>query len=1091
MSILETPSAAGPAWMTSELDEEWPASPPPGEELSPSSDRSAANKSALADKYGSIKWLGRDDSTASKTKELRNARKNAHKSARDEIVPHGDGRMTSSWGAGLDVDDQQEDQPQSTSNQAKGTVGLWSDEEDTNQEADEKFEDARDHLHNGGVASRRPSGQQHRLASHGSVRRTPSSSTTGGKIASRVFSPSTALNERINHGFLASSLVPSPPHSSSSAGSSDGSPATAAGGTFIVRSDSPAGGSSMIINGTSRVHDDSEGHGAAPAQDDSPPAFLRQLRQNQQQQQLGGGGGGALFEPLALERMFVPPPPPSSGPATSSSAVEQREQDEEPTTAQGKAWEGSAAEQQVTAPQGSIRSAGSGSVSLYAQARRPGLPFGGPPSNAAQPQRASASSSSNPYAPRYPSGLSRSMTPPSPSLSADSRRTGTSPSRSKHELQSAAPPSATSLPPSSAGSSSARQADDEMDDEERRQGEHGGTVRINSKVSYLPSPRRFSGQADSMQDVDFSFSPPPPSHRPVTPPSGGQGQAFKLFQLRPDTFTKNHLTELVEQMSAHGTPVKEYAGRVAPGQGRRSRRKSPRSASSLGMLSAEKYRQDRRPQSIGSDSMDDDGSEPRSSKRIRLSGGEEGRLEEVIETPGRLSSFLPPVTQPKRTSWGERGEDLLNKIKRGGYASPSVSAASFTPSSSGRSPAAPVAVAHGNYQGGTHRSDPSSGSGTVTSQYASNGQEILDRIKSRKVSESSGVGTGTDEQGGARERVLSDRSARANTGQDVPERAFKRLDLSEVKEVEEISFAPSTQPSTRKPHPPPPVAHGRALNVHHIAPSDLPRIPEQVGRMMFDRHQLRWVKAVSGSSAALTDPSSSNSSGDVFEGIESFRDIHVESSPAEPSEIAPAEIAKPAPASVLKKGPLTPAPNKARETSIDSAKRNVSFSDGRKSGKMRDIAERSAKRLWQAKDIEVVVEGEQAGAAVLCVPLTSRTTDAPISPPTPSRRTASGSRQLSLSSMDDVMATPMSDVHLPERNLISRLRASGQKQADATFLTECSFTVAHDKLVEIITEVQPFEPHWEQLTKIDLSKKGANSLARLKEFLPILDEANL
>jgi Leucine-rich repeat (LRR) protein len=63
--------------------------------------------------------------------------------------------------------------------------------------------------------------------------------------------------------------------------------------------------------------------------------------------------------------------------------------------------------------------------------------------------------------------------------------------------------------------------------------------------------------------------------------------------------------------------------------------------------------------------------------------------------------------------------------------------------------------------------------------------------------------------------------------------------------------------------------------------------------------------------------------------------------------------------------------------------------------------------------------------------------------------------------------------------------------ADATFLTECSFGVAHDRLLQVITDVQPFEPYWEQLRTIDLSKKGIDSVVRLKEFLPQLDEANL
>lgn len=1059
--------------------------------------------------------------------------------------------MTSSWGAGLEVDDQREediDDDLQSRNQAKGgPMDLWTDEEEEEeggQEADELFEDARDHLHQGG--SRRPSSssshhhQQQRLTSYSSLRRASSSSTTAtgataakGFVPSRVFSPSTALNERINHGYLASSLVPSPPHSDAS--SSDGG--GGGGGTFIVRSDSPVAASSgtMLVNGTSRVNvvDDQASASMIRRREEdssSPPAFLRQLRQNQQQQ--NQGGGALFFEPLALEKMFMPPPPLSQQQQAelSSSSSLRGDPEHEPADDLEEAQQGGAAMPQASsgnAPrEGSVRSHGSGSVGLYAQARRPGLPFERPAvaavaatSHATQPQRASSSSSSsNPYAPRRPSGLSRSMTPPSPSLSAISRRT--TPSSRGDVADSAAAPRA--LPPSSAGSSSARQADDEMDDdeakEERRRdvkggGGGGGTVRMNSKVSYIPSPRRFSGQTDSMLDVDFSFSPPAPplaaaAQRLVTPPNG---PAFKLFQLRPDTFTKNHLSELVEQMSAHGTPVKEYAGRLgAGGRGERrlsSRRKSP---ASVGRLSAEKYRRDRHQpdaSNTGSPSWsDEDGSEPRSAKRIRLSGGEEDRPREAPDpTSARLSSFLPPVTQPKRTSWGERGEDLLNKIKQGAYASPSVSGASMTPGSSRQSaaPSPPMLPAESDIRGGgagTQRSDPSSGSGTVTSQYASNGQTILERIRSRKVSESSGVGTGTDDQVAAgKERVLSDGSAEANA--EAPERAFKRLELSEVKEVEEMSsVAASTRDSPRhksKPQPPPPVAHGRALNVRHIAPSDLPRIPEQVGRMMFDRHQMRWIKAVSGSSAAMTDPSSSNSSGDVFEGIDSFRDTQIESAPRledksneQALEASSVEPVKTTPPSVLKKGPLTPAPVKNGEGSTESGRRNVSFSDGRKSGKMRDVTDRPAKRLWQSGDIEVVVEGERYTSASGAAYKLTCPVETPVSPLTPSRRSVSGSKQLSLSSLDDVMATPASDA-FPDRSLFSRLRASGRKQANATFLTDCSFTVAHDKLVEIITEVQPFEPHWERLTQIDLSKKGATSLARLKEFLPILDEANL
>lgn len=51
--------------------------------------------------------------------------------------------------------------------------------------------------------------------------------------------------------------------------------------------------------------------------------------------------------------------------------------------------------------------------------------------------------------------------------------------------------------------------------------------------------------------------------------------------------------------------------------------------------------------------------------------------------------------------------------------------------------------------------------------------------------------------------------------------------------------------------------------------------------------------------------------------------------------------------------------------------------------------------------------------------------------------------------------------------------------------------MAHDRLVQVITDVQPFEPYWGSLTSIDLSEKKLDSVARLKEFLPKLDHLKL
>lgn len=51
--------------------------------------------------------------------------------------------------------------------------------------------------------------------------------------------------------------------------------------------------------------------------------------------------------------------------------------------------------------------------------------------------------------------------------------------------------------------------------------------------------------------------------------------------------------------------------------------------------------------------------------------------------------------------------------------------------------------------------------------------------------------------------------------------------------------------------------------------------------------------------------------------------------------------------------------------------------------------------------------------------------------------------------------------------------------------------MSHDRLVQVITDVEPFEPYWEQINSIDLSKKNVESVARLKEFLPKLDSLSL
>lgn len=71
------------------------------------------------------------------------------------------------------------------------------------------------------------------------------------------------------------------------------------------------------------------------------------------------------------------------------------------------------------------------------------------------------------------------------------------------------------------------------------------------------------------------------------------------------------------------------------------------------------------------------------------------------------------------------------------------------------------------------------------------------------------------------------------------------------------------------------------------------------------------------------------------------------------------------------------------------------------------------------------------------------------------------------------------------------MKESANSLVNATFLTECSFAVSHSKLIELITDVEPFEPCWEDLRTISLAGKNVEGLVRLNEFLPMLDEADL
>ncbi|KAI0930736.1 hypothetical protein AcV7_004839 [Taiwanofungus camphoratus] len=189
-------------------------------------------------------------------------------------------------------------------------------------------------------------------------------------------------------------------------------------------------------------------------------------------------------------------------------------------------------------------------------------------------------------------------------------------------------------------------------------------------------------------------------------------------------------------------------------------------------------------------------------------------------------------------------------------------------------------------------------------------------------------------------------------------------------------------------------------------------------------------------------------------------------------------------------------------------RRSVSFSDGRRDGPILGIGRNAPTpdATGEVDDDSPLGAGSSKGTAML-VPSTrsKRITDMlenledPVfDDESPSKANSSGRppseelQPMKPRRPSSAVANVGSSGGEISRRVFSRSHAAKSprttsRNPNATFLTECSFGVAHDRLVQVITDVQPFEPHWEELTCIDLSKRNIESVARLKEFLPRLD----
>ncbi|KAJ6466377.1 hypothetical protein C8R45DRAFT_839425 [Mycena sanguinolenta] len=189
------------------------------------------------------------------------------------------------------------------------------------------------------------------------------------------------------------------------------------------------------------------------------------------------------------------------------------------------------------------------------------------------------------------------------------------------------------------------------------------------------------------------------------------------------------------------------------------------------------------------------------------------------------------------------------------------------------------------------------------------------------------------------------------------------------------------------------------------------------------------------------------------------------------------------PASALKtRSAATPSsalkdPNQSRYcTPRHTHRRSVSFSDGKRDGPIRGLGSATVEPSARSKRI----------AEMLARSDSEPDSDSPIKGSS-ARASGSGSSLVSATPASSNASGSTSRSRVFSRSHASR--SVGHK--NGTFLTECSFGVAHDRLVEVLTDVEPFEPHWETLNRVDLSDRRLESAARLKEFLPSLDELNL
>ncbi|KAI8448078.1 hypothetical protein BY996DRAFT_4591942, partial [Phakopsora pachyrhizi] len=161
--------------------------------------------------------------------------------------------------------------------------------------------------------------------------------------------------------------------------------------------------------------------------------------------------------------------------------------------------------------------------------------------------------------------------------------------------------------------------------------------------------------------------------------------------------------------------------------------------------------------------------------------------------------------------------------------------------------------------------------------------------------------------------------------------------------------------------------------------------------------------------------------------------------------------------------------------------RSVSFQDGRKNGKIvgldDDLEESEQTTTTRGKPIEKIKSksyGDLHQSGQSSVILTSSTKKV--------RRKAS-SNNGNISNLLSI------NNHHTSNTTMMMGTSNGNSLTTGT--SECSFGLNYERLIKLISDLEPFEPYWSSIKVIDLSSRRLESVVRLKEILPLLDQIDL